>query len=183
MNEGNFGWKANKCLLQKSHPAYECPYGGAPDDSSDLQVKDDPAGAISNTKNSDLKKKKAFIKSNESGKGKFGEKTPEFLAAVEKAHQFKKYSEAVYLPDDAVPATWDWRNIGGYDFTDDLRDQAKCGSCYTFSFVQSVNARLKIKYADQAKEIPKISAQHLLACNYLGEACHGGQSYFNGLWA
>lgn len=96
-------------------------------------MKDDPAGAISNTKNSDLKK--SFIKSPESGKGKFGEKTPEFLAAVEKAHGFKKYSEAVYVPDDAVPETWDWRNVGGYDFTDELRDQAKCGSCYTFSFI------------------------------------------------
>ena len=72
------------------------------------------------------------------------------MAVVEKVREFSKVSDATFLPDDSIPEIWDWRNIGGYDFTDELRDQGHCGSCYTQSFIQSVNSRLKIKYAEEA---------------------------------
>jgi hypothetical protein len=50
----------------------------------------------------------------------------------------KKYKTSDEIPDDKVPDHYDFRNIGGYDFTNDLRDQKACGSCYSFGFVQAV---------------------------------------------
>ena len=57
------------------------------------------------------------------------------MAAVEKAQTFLKYTDAAYFPKEQIPEAWDWRNVAGYDFTDDLKDQGACGSCYTISFV------------------------------------------------
>lgn len=37
----------------------------------------------------------------------------------------------------------------------DVRDQSHCGSCYTVSFTQIVENRLKIKYG---KKVPILSA-------------------------
>lgn len=56
-----------------------------------------------------------------------------------------------------VPNTHDPRNINGYDFTGEIRDQKECGSCYTLGFIQVAEARLKLKYADKSSEIPAIS--------------------------
>jgi hypothetical protein len=47
--------------------------------------------------------------------------------------------------------------VANYDFTDDLKDQGACGSCYAVSFVQSINSRLKIKYGQKADKVPKVS--------------------------
>ena len=41
------------------------------------------------------------------------------------------------------------RDIDGYDFTNPLRDQGSCGSCYTVSFTQVVESRLKLKYGQK----------------------------------
>jgi len=172
-------------MLQKSHPGYECDHDDeSPSDASNLQLKEGPAPdvAVSNTANDKIKGK--FKKNKASGKP-FPKvaKDPQFLAAVEKAQTFQKYSDAAYLPNESVPEAWDWRNVAGYDFTDDLKDQGKCGSCYTVSFVQSVNSRLKIKYGQKAREVPKVATQQILSCNYLQEGCNGGQGFFNGVWA
>ena len=59
------------------------------------------------------------------------------------------------------------------------RDQGHCGSCYTVSFTQIAENRLKIKYG---KEIPKLSAQHLMTCNYMNEGCDGGWPFFHGFF-
>jgi hypothetical protein len=53
-----------------------------------------------------------------------------------------------------VPDKYDPRNINGYDFTGEIRDQAECGSCYTLGFIQVAESRLKLKYADKGVEIP-----------------------------
>ena len=73
---------------------------------------------------------KKFKKSKESGKGKFGENTPEFIAALDQEQQWRKISDPSFLPEDSIPKEWDWRNINNFDFTDNLRDQGHCGSCY-----------------------------------------------------
>lgn len=44
-----------------------------------------------------------------------------------------------------LPKEWDWRNVSGYDFTTPLKDQKGCGSCYTMSFIASIESRLKIQ--------------------------------------
>ena len=50
------------------------------------------------------------------------------------------------------------------------------------ALVQVVEARLKIKYASEGAQIPRLSAQHLLSCNYMNEGCNGGLFYFGGLF-
>ena len=39
-----------------------------------------------------------------------------------------------------VPESYDFTNIGGYDFMRPVRNQGACGWCYTVSFVQAVEA-------------------------------------------
>jgi len=82
-----------------------------------------------------------------------------------------------------VPANFDLRNIGGYDFTGSLRDQGACGSCYTNSFIQAIEGRMKMKYAHQHIEQPDLSIQFIMTCNYLTEGCAGGWSIFDGYFA
>jgi C1A family cysteine protease len=48
--------------------------------------------------------------------------------------------------DEDLPESWDWRNVNGYDFLSPLRDQGSCGSCYTISFITSVESRLRIRH-------------------------------------
>lgn len=93
------------------------------------------------------KRKRELLKNERSGKLKFGEQTAEFRGAIQRAQYWMNtYKSPELIPDSAVPQEYDFRNIGGYDFTGPLRDQAECGSCYTMGFVQSVEARLKLKF-------------------------------------
>jgi hypothetical protein len=72
--------------------------------------------------------------------------------ALEEARKYqKKYPSADKIPDEEVPANFDWRNVQGVDFTNIHRDQGHCGSCYTVSFTQIAEMRLKLKYG---KEMP-----------------------------
>jgi len=34
-----------------------------------------------------------------------------------------------------LPETYDMRNLDGFDYTSEFRDQGHCGSCYTVSFI------------------------------------------------
>lgn len=61
-----------------------------------------------------------------------------------------------------------------------VRDQGACGSCYTVSFTQVVESRLKLKYG---KEVPEHSPQYLMTCNYMNEGCDGGWSFYHGYLA
>lgn len=76
---------------------------------------------------------------------------------MDKAQNFmKKYKHSSEIPDDEIPLNHDFRNIEGFNFLNDVRDQKSCGSCYTVGFVQAVNSRLKVKYG---KEIENVSPQ------------------------
>ena len=85
INSQNLGWKANICLLSKSDPNYDktkCESDAISAGSGLAQT-----GKI-HWKDGDKKKKKhktTFAKNEASGKGKFGEDTPEFKKAVAKA--------------------------------------------------------------------------------------------------
>jgi len=50
------------------------------------------------------------------------------------------------------------------------------------AMTQVVESRLRIKYAGDVNNIPRLSAQHLLECNYMNEGCSGGLFYFGGLF-
>ena len=100
-----------------------------------------------------------------------------FVAALAKAQKYQKmFTSAEQIPDSDLPDTLDFRNIDGYDFTSHFRDQGHCGSCYTISFTQVMEARLKLKYG---KQPPQVSPQQLMTCNYMNEGCDGGWPHFN----
>jgi C1A family cysteine protease len=42
-----------------------------------------------------------------------------------------------------IPQHWDWRDVNG---TTPVKNQAKCGSCWTFSTVGTLEAHYQIKY-------------------------------------
>ena len=87
---------------------------------------------------------------------KFGE-GQDFKSVLSTAQKFQKeFSTSEEIPDDKVPQSYDFRALGGYDFTNGHRDQKACGSCYTFGFIQAVQSRLKLKYG---KDVPNLSVQ------------------------
>lgn len=156
INTSDFGWKADPCKLQKHHELYQkhCER----DQSLNL----------------------AQVKS-ETDEGKQFGKGDDFEKVLGKAQMFQKqYSDYKSIPDDQLPKHFDWRSIDGYDFTGEIRDQKACGSCYTVAFTQAAEARMKIKYGEEA---PQLSPQFLLSCNYLTEGCEGGWPHFHAYFA
>ena len=147
LNDGDFGFKGDMCKLQKHHERYgegqEC---DKQEEDQLLQL--DSEIEIEAESESELEK---------SSKVKFGSNNKIFQQALEKAQHFqKKYEHSSQIPDDELPMYYDYRNLSGFNFLNDVRNQGACGSCYTVGFVQSVNARLKLKYG---KEVENISPQ------------------------
>jgi hypothetical protein len=66
-----------------------------------------------------------------------------------------KYKNPDDIPDLEIPESYSYSDIDGFDFTGLIRDQGACGSCYTVSFTQVVESRLKLKYG---KDVPQLSA-------------------------
>lgn len=158
INSLDLGWKADVCKLQKHH----ADYGAHCDQPLELAQTSAKSGE-------DQQETLEF------GHGEA------FKSALEEAQKFqKKYQSADQIPDEELPDNFDWRNVGGYDFTNKHRDQGHCGSCYTVTFTQIAESRLKIKYG---KEIPQLSPQYLMMCNYMNEGCDGGWPYFHGFLA
>lgn len=182
------------CLLSHTHPRYnksECLAQGDVDMDPDEKevaetshVTNKTFSAAMRTLDLDDKKEKEFVKNAASGKKKFGEKTDEFINAASYAQRFmKRYKTADHIPDHEVPKEYDLRNIEGYDFTGSLRDQGPCGSCYSNSFIQAVEGRMKLKYAHTHIDMPDLSIQFIMTCNYLTEGCDGGWAIFDGFFA
>ena len=90
------------------------------------------------------------------------------------------YNSSDQIPHYEVPLSFDLRNVSGIDFTSKVRDQGGCGSCYTFSFIQVIESRLKQKYG---KPVAPLSVQQLLSCNYMTEGCDGGWAIMHGFLA
>lgn len=104
INEADLGWKADVCKLQKHHEQY----GSHCDSEVELAQTD-------------------------SGKT-FG-KGDDFQKSLALAQSFqKKYATADEIPDSEIPESFDWRDVGGHDYTGQIRDQKSCGSCYTVAF-------------------------------------------------
>lgn len=93
------------------------------------------------------------------------------------------YKNREEIPDELVPEKHDIRNINDYDFTGGIRDQKECGSCYTLGFIQVAESRLKLKYANKGADVPPLSPQFLMECNYMNEGCDGGWAIFHGFMA
>lgn len=43
-----------------------------------------------------------------------------------------------------LPENFDWRDVNGVNYVAPVRDQASCGSCYTFASMAQLESRVRI---------------------------------------
>ena len=122
INKLDIGWDADVCKLQSHHASYGSHCEGQ---KTNLAQK-------GSEESLDIEEK-VF------GQGE------DFSKAWEQALSMKKkYAKATDVPTDDLPDNFDWRNVGGHNFLGDVRDQGACGSCYTVSFVQIMEHKLRL---------------------------------------
>ncbi|KAL7637923.1 UNVERIFIED_CONTAM: hypothetical protein RMT77_011536 [Armadillidium vulgare] len=74
-----------------------------------------------------------------------------------------------------LPENFDWRDVEGVNYVSPVRDQANCGSCYSFASMASLEARLRIATQNQRQDV--FSPQDVLDCSVLSQGCAGGFNY------
>ncbi|XP_068565618.1 dipeptidyl peptidase 1 [Cebidichthys violaceus] len=78
----------------------------------------------------------------------------------------------------ALPEHWDWRNVDGVNFVSPVRNQASCGSCYSFASMGMLEARVRI--LTNNSETPILSPQQVVSCSEYSQGCDGGFPYLIG---
>ncbi|KAJ0063498.1 hypothetical protein NL108_002726, partial [Boleophthalmus pectinirostris] len=78
----------------------------------------------------------------------------------------------------ALPAHWDWRNVNGVNFVSAVRNQASCGSCYSFASMGMLEARIRI--LTNNSQTPILSPQQIVSCSEYSQGCDGGFPYLIG---
>ncbi|CAL1570277.1 unnamed protein product [Knipowitschia caucasica] len=81
----------------------------------------------------------------------------------------------------ALPAHWDWRNVNGVNFVSPVRNQASCGSCYSFASMGMLEARIRILTNNSLT--PTLSPQQIVSCSKYSQGCDGGFPYLIGKYA
>ena len=77
-----------------------------------------------------------------------------------------------YAALSAIPATYDWRSVGGKNFVTPVRDQNPCGSCWVFGPVAALEAKCLITFNSPGRDL-NLSEQIVLSCSGGGD-CGGG---------
>lgn len=95
-------------------------------------------------------------------------------------HEMTKYLNTPIEDMDAskLPKNWDWRNVGGVNYVPSVKRQGDCGSCYVFSTVTTLEARLRIQTNNMDRT--EFSKQFPLSCNFYSEGCDGGYPFLVG---
>ncbi|KAJ9586859.1 hypothetical protein L9F63_019541, partial [Diploptera punctata] len=75
----------------------------------------------------------------------------------------------------ALPKSFDWRNVSGVNYVSPVRNQGKCGSCYAFSSMGMLEARLRIQTNNTMKIV--LSPEDIISCSILSQGCDGGFPY------
>lgn len=70
---------------------------------------------------------------------------------------------------------WDWTNVNGVTYLTSPEGQGGCGSCYIFSTVGSLEARLRV--LTNLEDKTEFSRQFPVSCNFYTEGCKGGFPY------
>lgn len=104
--------------------------------------------------------------------GPFAAMTETEYNALLKPINYKKH-EVTEEPVHGVPDSIDWRAKGKIPA---VRDQAQCGSCYTFSVLAAVEGRLLIAGSKYNSNNVDLSEQQLVDCSTVvgNEGCNGG---------
>ncbi|XP_069678160.1 dipeptidyl peptidase 1-like [Periplaneta americana] len=71
-----------------------------------------------------------------------------------------------------LPPAFDWRNVDGVNFVSPVRDQGMCGSCYAFSAMGMLEARLRVQTNNTLQV--QLSPQDVVSCSKLSQGCEGG---------
>lgn len=77
-----------------------------------------------------------------------------------------------------LPEHWDWRNVDGVNFVSPVRNQASCGSCYSFATMGMLEARVRI--LTNNTDNPVFSPQQVVSCSEYSQGCDGGFPYLIG---
>ncbi|XP_041114514.1 dipeptidyl peptidase 1 [Polyodon spathula] len=77
-----------------------------------------------------------------------------------------------------VPESWDWRNVEGVNYVSPVRNQASCGSCYSFASMGMLEARIRI--LTNNTQTPVFSTQQVVSCSEYSQGCDGGFPYLIG---
>ncbi|XP_061433200.1 dipeptidyl peptidase 1-like [Lethenteron reissneri] len=77
-----------------------------------------------------------------------------------------------------LPTSWDWRNVNGINYVSPIRNQGSCGSCYSFSSMAMLEARIRI--LTNASQAPILSTQQIVSCSNFSQGCDGGFPYLIG---
>ncbi|XP_034460815.1 dipeptidyl peptidase 1 [Hippoglossus hippoglossus] len=80
-----------------------------------------------------------------------------------------------------LPEHFDWRNVGGVNFVSPVRNQASCGSCYSFAAMGMLEARIRIQTNNSETTI--LSPQQVVSCSKYSQGCDGGFPYLIGKYA
>jgi cathepsin C len=77
-----------------------------------------------------------------------------------------------------LPESFDWRNIRGQNFVSPVRNQAQCGSCYSFAAAGMMEAKIRIATNNTVR--PVLSPQDVVECSPYSQGCNGGFPYLIG---
>jgi C1A family cysteine protease len=70
----------------------------------------------------------------------------------------------------AIPAHFDWRNVHGYNYVTNIKDQGNCGSCWAFSSTAALESHVLITKFTYLN----LSEQILVSCDRKDLGCGGG---------
>jgi len=90
-------------------------------------------------------------------------------------------TEVDQIDESILPKNWDWRNVGGKNYVPKTREQKSCGSCYIFSTLSSLEARLRIQ--TNLADTTEFSRQFIVSCAIYTEGCKGGYPILVGKFA
>ncbi|XP_055752667.1 dipeptidyl peptidase 1-like [Salvelinus fontinalis] len=77
-----------------------------------------------------------------------------------------------------LPERWDWRDVNGVNYLSPVRNQASCGSCYSFALMGMLEARVRLQTNNT--ETPIFSPQQVVSCSQYSQGCDGGFPYLIG---
>ncbi|CAE7248497.1 CTSC [Symbiodinium natans] len=80
-----------------------------------------------------------------------------------------------------LPSAWDWRNVSGVSYLDEVIDQGTCGSCYIVATTHMLAARYRIQHKNP--DFPGFSFNFPLFCSEYNQGCNGGYAFLASRWA